>query len=47
MHNETSTELDLYVEEAEAFDAPISWEWVAGFAAGVAVGVGVGVLVAT
>ena len=47
MSNDTSTDLDLHVEEAEVFDAPLSWEWVAGFAAGVAAGVAVGVVVAT
>jgi hypothetical protein len=47
MSNETTTDLDLHVEEVEALDAPLSWEWVAGFAAGVAAGVAIGVVVAT
>ncbi len=46
MTTETTTDLDLQVEEAEALDAPF-WEYVAGFAAGLAAGAAIGAVIAT
>jgi hypothetical protein len=44
MSNETTTHLDLFVEEAEALEAPFDW---GAFAAGVGAGLLVGAVIAT